>query len=144
MTRYYRREIGLGLPESKIIGVTGSHNGVTVNDLCKSAFLDRTHGSRLLKGLEDRGFLERRVNPQDSRSSLIFLTHRGREVLEDITQVTTRIDNELFGALEKKDRRIFDDFVQAITSRILALQQEDGTANNPVDQGSAKPRKNSD
>lgn len=47
--------------------------------------------SKIIKELETLGLIERRKNPQDSRSSLLSLTDKGRQLLQDSIKASNEI-----------------------------------------------------
>jgi DNA-binding MarR family transcriptional regulator len=67
----------------------------------------RIHPSRLvaiLDNLEERGFLERRPNPDDRRLYSLHLTKGGEEVLERIGKVAREHQDALLSALSREER----------------------------------------
>lgn len=58
--------------------VTG--NGVTVSSLAELAGVRKQTMAEAVEQLERLGYVERRPNPHDRRSRLVFLTDRGRSV----------------------------------------------------------------
>lgn len=55
-------------------------SGMTVNGLVEYLLVSRQSLNGVLKRMEESGFIERVVNPEDSRSRMVRLTPKGREV----------------------------------------------------------------
>jgi DNA-binding MarR family transcriptional regulator len=67
----------------------------------------RIHPSRLvaiLDNLEQRGFLERRANPDDRRLYSLHLTEDGGKILEKIGKVAREHQDALLSALNREER----------------------------------------
>ena len=55
-------------------------NGITNNELAKRACVTKQMMSKIVGLLEEEGYIYTRKNPNDSRSSIIFLNDRGKEL----------------------------------------------------------------
>jgi DNA-binding MarR family transcriptional regulator/N-acetylglutamate synthase-like GNAT family acetyltransferase len=93
-TRFYTRRLGVlqeallgsefNLAEARIVYEVALGQRVTASDLSGALDLDAGYLSRLLKGLERRGFLTRKVAEGDARQSLLKLTGKGRREFEKL------------------------------------------------------------
>lgn len=66
--------------------------------------MDVTTFSRQVKTLEGKGFLERRVAPEDRRVSLLGLTSEGRRVMEQIDRYMAAKIEQIFAAMTPFER----------------------------------------
>jgi DNA-binding MarR family transcriptional regulator len=77
----YRRFARLGLemtPEQWAVLVRlWERDGRSQNDLSEVTLRDKHTISRMLDGMVERGWVERRPDPSDGRSKLVFLTRTG-------------------------------------------------------------------
>ena len=55
-------------------------DGITNNELAKRACVTKQMMSKIVGLLEDEGYIYTKKNPNDSRSSIIFLNERGKEL----------------------------------------------------------------
>ena len=58
----------------------------------------------LLDGLEERGLVERRASPTDRRRHALYLTEKGREMLQRIDRVAGEHQDALCAALTEPER----------------------------------------
>jgi DNA-binding MarR family transcriptional regulator len=77
--------------------------GRTQNDLCESTLRDRPTMSRILDGMEARGLVARQTDPDDSRSRLVTLTARGRQLRGKLLPVVREMVAELEAGIEERD-----------------------------------------
>ncbi len=69
--------------------------------------LDRTTVADVIRRLEDKGWVERRVNEQDRRSRLVALTKEGLTAMEDMQAGVERSQRKLLAPLSLKEQRTF-------------------------------------
>lgn len=76
-----------------------------------------------LKGLEGRGWIERRANPDDARSLLVRLTTEGLRLID--AALVAHVDNEkrLMAPLAAADRQALDTLLARL---LVVLEGEDG------------------
>ena len=106
-TRFYTRRLGVlqeallgsefNLLEARIVYEVALGQGLTASDLATDLDLDAGYLSRLLKGLERRGFLTRNASQSDARRSILKLTAKGRKAFD---KLNSRSDLEVGKLLE--------------------------------------------
>jgi DNA-binding MarR family transcriptional regulator/GNAT superfamily N-acetyltransferase len=93
-TRFYTRRIGLlqesllrspfSLSEGRIVWEVAHRGTTTAPELGDDLGLDAGYLSRLLRGLQRKGFLVRKRSEEDGRRILLSLTDKGRSAFADI------------------------------------------------------------
>lgn len=66
-----------------IIKDNGSPDGITVSQIAAELEVTPPAVSRTLKSLDEKGFIERRVNMLNRRSTIVILTEKGEEILDN-------------------------------------------------------------
>lgn len=76
-----------------------SEKPVTQIDLAHHARMDVMMTSNVLRMLEEKGLLERKAHPTDTRAKSLAITSKGFEVAEKTVRVVETIDKAFFGVL---------------------------------------------
>ena len=76
---------------------------------------------RLLDRLVEHGLLERRHDPKDRRANRLFLTARGRQLVDDLDSLRDAIATDVMGDLSKESMQTSLDTLRAIKDRIKAM-----------------------
>ncbi|WP_037285448.1 MarR family winged helix-turn-helix transcriptional regulator [Saccharibacillus sacchari] len=74
--------------------------------LQKSLGIDGAAVTRHLKQLEAKDFVSRRNCPDDNRVTLVHLTERGREHIEEFVQEKSRLIEDLFRGFDAEEREM--------------------------------------
>jgi DNA-binding MarR family transcriptional regulator len=94
--QHYSQDIDTALREAGFGDIRPAHanvvpfvppEGITVSGLAELARMRKQSMAEAVEQLERMGYVERRANPQDRRSRLVFLTERG-EAVRPVTHTT--------------------------------------------------------
>lgn len=103
----FGRTAGLTGPQYSLIvaisHLAESEGGTTVSQLANHLHVSGTYVTAEANKLERAGLLQRAPNPDDRRSVLLQLTKSGRELLEQMIPVISRINDEIFRDLTRTD-----------------------------------------
>jgi DNA-binding MarR family transcriptional regulator len=86
--RRMRQEAGTELSASNASALSAveMHGPVTPSELADIERIKRPSATRILRGLEEEGLVQRTPDPKDGRSALISVTGEGRERLRRLRQ----------------------------------------------------------
>jgi DNA-binding MarR family transcriptional regulator len=78
------QESGLSGADYEVLAVLSGHKGdrVPARDLCKALGWEKSRLSHQLRRMQKDGLISREPNPDDARSTLVFLLHPGRAAIE--------------------------------------------------------------
>jgi len=86
-----------------------------MSQLSRLLFLDNSTLTGLVDRLERSGFVLRKVNPKDRRSSLIHMTSQGNKEVNKAETVIHRVNEEIQADFSKEEiesfKRILNSFV---------------------------------
>jgi DNA-binding MarR family transcriptional regulator/N-acetylglutamate synthase-like GNAT family acetyltransferase len=129
--RFYTKQIGLLRPEQldspfslteiRILYELAHREGLTAAELTRELGIDSGYISRILRGFEQRGLIERTRSESDARQTHLRLTSTGREAFGGLD---SRADDEIAALVERvapDDWRRLTDSMRTI-ERVLAPQ----------------------
>jgi DNA-binding MarR family transcriptional regulator/GNAT superfamily N-acetyltransferase len=94
------------LPEARIVYEIALREGLTASDLAADLSVDAGYLSRLLKGLEQRGYLKRSTSDADGRQQILELTNKGRREFESINARSDLEVRKLLDPLRAPERAV--------------------------------------
>jgi DNA-binding MarR family transcriptional regulator len=106
------RDVGITHPQFVVMTVlnflsqTDEH--VTQVRIAKMADMDAMSVSQIIRGLEEKGYLERTVSPKDTRANAVRLLEKGQEAVRRALPIVERIDEEFFGVLGDDEKLLRD------------------------------------
>jgi DNA-binding MarR family transcriptional regulator len=128
----YRR-IGLSIPQFDLLSTLSEQEGVSQQELAQRLYVTKGNVSGLLDRLESSGLVERRAPPQDRRSYALYLTERGRALVQEGLALQSRLVAATLGRLPTQDIAALDGLLVAWRDRVRELppeapSREDGAA----------------
>jgi DNA-binding MarR family transcriptional regulator/GNAT superfamily N-acetyltransferase len=117
--RFYTRQIGaldegllhspLSLAEARMLYELAHRESPTAAELGRDLRLDAGYVSRLVRGLEQRGFIERARSPTDGRRTLLRLTREGRTTFNELdTRASEEVAAILAPLSDAQQRRLLE------------------------------------
>lgn len=95
---------GYSVAENRILYELNRAEGCSANVLAEKLRIDKSYLSRILKGFEAEGLLDRRVSPEDGRAYLLRLTEKGRRETERLIEGANRQIGGMIAALTPEEQ----------------------------------------
>ena len=133
VTRMYNQEAknyGLTMAIGFTLLSIDSKKGTPSTALGPRMGMEATSLSRILKSLEDRGYIERRPNPNDGRGVLIHLTALGIEKRKESREVVMQFNDVVGEHVNKDDLKGFFNTMDVINKLILDKKVYNKTTTN--------------
>jgi len=102
------------------------NEGLSQVDLADVLELQPISLVRLLDRLVEHGLLERRHDPKDRRANRLFLTGKGKKLVDDLDSLRDAIAIDMFHDLPDKTLQTSLDTLREVKERIKALSDHDG------------------
>lgn len=101
------RADGIGPGEFDVIHAIRKNPGITQAGICKITGLDKGAVARQTANLESKGYLERRDNPDDGRSRLLYATEKAEKLKVSKAQIETCFYEWLLAELPEEEKDTF-------------------------------------
>jgi DNA-binding MarR family transcriptional regulator len=89
-------------------------DGIGMSELGERVSLDSSTLTGIIDRMERNGYVERRQNPDDRRSVLLFLTPKAREIGPSVLQFADELDASLRRPFSKEDMDTFERVLRSL------------------------------
>ena len=89
---------------SRALGVLLRHGTMRLSELTDHLHIAARSTTEVVDGLQDRGLIERRQDPDDRRATLVALTEKGEQIGSAIQDARRAETEAFFGVLSEADR----------------------------------------
>ena len=117
--RYLNSTQDLSVAEWWTIGQLAVHSPCTVSTLVEITQNDKAQVSRSATELAQKGLVRKEENPNDKRSSLLYLTDKGRALYEEIIPVRQKTQNLLLNQLTEEELAVTERAIKKLTNYLL-------------------------
>ncbi len=96
-----------------------NQNGLPQGVLADKTVRDKTTMTRLAAGLESQGLITRLPSPSDARERLVFLTDKGKEVMDKATGLVRQILAEAQAGIDETELETCRDVLRRACNNLL-------------------------
>ncbi len=96
-------------------------DGLTVRQIAELAWVDRAEVSRAAAALEARGLTDRRDNPRDRRTPILFATRAGLALHDPVMRARRRFHAAVTADLDEAECRQLDALLVKLARRLLMM-----------------------
>lgn len=100
-------ETGLTPGQPKVLEYLSIHEGSMQKDIAFGCLIEPATLTGILKSMEKKGLVERRMKNENYRSSYVYLTELGREKAKKVTEIFLETEKEVFQGIDKNEREQF-------------------------------------
>jgi len=108
--------LGLGPPQAGILRAIAAEPGRSQQALSRQLKLLPSRVVAFVDELENRGYLERRRNPDDRRLHALYLTPSGKRLMQKLSDAAREHEREVTAALNDRERGELRDLLARIAS----------------------------
>lgn len=101
------KEEGIGTAEFDFIHLVRHNPGITQTEIRETLKIDKGAAARRAASLETKGYLERKPNPADGRSQLLFATKKAEALKNSKSSIEAVFYEWLLAELPEKEKETF-------------------------------------
>jgi DNA-binding MarR family transcriptional regulator len=122
----YRREFGVSLWEWRSIALLGGAAApLSLNELARSAGIDKSQMSRVVSGLAKRGLVMREADTTDGRGVRLALSKPGRKLYSGLIRAAAQRDTVFNDCLSARERQVFEKALHKLADTARAMIQDE-------------------
>jgi len=119
-SRHIKELWGVRNTDLRLLNILDGDEPLSVNEISRRALLDQAWVSRSLRTLEAGKLVERRSDPKDSRLTLVTLTKRAREILDEARPYGVWSEQVLLNGVDEKRLKGLLDQLEANTQGLIS------------------------
>ncbi|MGY4710730.1 MarR family winged helix-turn-helix transcriptional regulator [Mycolicibacterium sp. CBM1] len=122
----YRRECDVSLGEWRVLALLGERGSLTLNKLARRSALDKAQMSRVVKGLVERGLIDRDYGP--GRTTELSLSPEGQRVYARLLDLANERDRRIRRHLGSRDQIALTRALDTLTRLAFFMEEEETAA----------------
>ena len=108
------KAVGMDLPRWRVLMILNEKNPSTVSEIATRGALKLSTMTKVAQRLEKEGFVNLAQSPEDARSTNVQLTQQGREAVDTIRQVASRVYRQATAEFSSPDIRTLNKLLCAL------------------------------
>lgn len=116
LARLYDQEHGLTVAEWRLIAILARFGPLSANDVCDRSAMDKVRVSRAVSRATGAGLVDRQIDSQDRRRSVLSLTPRGRAIHDHVVPLALDRQEQVLAGLSEAER----EQLSALLDKLLA------------------------
>lgn len=115
--RFYNnlyKQHGITLGQSFILFALMEKEGLSLGGMADKLNLDNSAITGLIDRMESDNLLFRKVDPEDRRSFLIYMSEKGRNLANTIYPLANSFNQKLKGSLNNEEQKILDKMLSSL------------------------------
>ncbi len=118
------RERGIEISggQGRILFVLWKKDHLTVGEISRMTSLAKNTVSIVVDGMVQKGILEREINPDNRRQTIISLTEYARTLQEEYEQVSQKMNHLFYRGFSEEERMDFEGYLARILDTLTQLE----------------------
>ena len=118
LSRIYKAQYGLGVPEWRVLAHLGQYAPITAKAIGAHSRMHKTKVSRAVAALEKLGFLARSGNHADRREEVLTLTAKGKAAYDDLAPKAADFARHLLDDLSAAEQRALEHTIDRLLKKV--------------------------
>jgi len=119
--------VGINPGEAWLLDVTARFGPIKQIDAAAVLNVRLPAVSRMVKGMEEKGLLERVRSQEDERIVLLSASQRGRSLLPVMRSAWNGVEERIMSGFSEEEKLLFKEFLLRIVANAEKIAEEDGT-----------------
>ncbi|MDE6701103.1 MAG: MarR family winged helix-turn-helix transcriptional regulator [Acetatifactor sp.] len=110
--------------QGRILFILWKRDKLTVSEISRQTSLAKNTISIVVDGMVRRGILERTINPENRRQTIISLTEYAKSLRERYEMVSQQMNTLFYQGFSEEERETFELFLERILSTLTQAENE--------------------
>lgn len=108
--------------QGRILFVLWKNDNLTVSEISRQTSLAKNTVSIVVDGMVQKGILERTVNPDNRRQTIISLTDCSKNLKDKYEQVSQKMNHLFYQGFSEEERNDFEQYLARILDTLTQLE----------------------
>ncbi|AKT40784.1 MarR family winged helix-turn-helix transcriptional regulator [Chondromyces crocatus] len=114
------RPLGFGMSQMPVLHALGDGGSMSQKDLARWARVEQPTMAEMLGRMERDGVVQRVLNPEDRRGSLVSLTRKARARLPKARAALIALEQELTEGFSEEEKALLSTLLQRVAGKLAA------------------------
>lgn len=119
------KESGLTPGQPKILDYLKNHDGCVQKEIARGCHIEPASITVILKGMESKGYIERKMLGGDRRSLYVFLTDKGKQYVEYLNEKFDKVESVALKNFSDDEKEKFNDLLMRVYENMIDNDKED-------------------
>lgn len=110
--------------QGRILFVLWKNNPMSISEISRETSLAKNTVSIIVDGMVQKGILERNINPDNRRQTIISLTEYAKNLQERYEQVSQEMNHLFYQGFTEEEREMFEQYLERILDTLAKIEDE--------------------
>ena len=114
-------QIGLSNAQTRLLKLLYYNREMTQAQLCNELEMDKSTVAKALSRMEGNGLITKKVNPDDTRSFLVYPTDKAVEMIPKTREVISGWTRDVTSCLTEEEMETFNNLIHKVAERAAVI-----------------------
>lgn len=111
--------------QGRILFVLWKKDNLTMSEISKETSLAKNTVSIVVDGMVKKGILERNINPENRRQTIVSLTEYAKSIQEKYEDVSQQMNTLFYRGFSEKEQKEFEEYLARIVDTLVYVENND-------------------
>ena len=117
-------DIAISSGQGRILFVLWKNDNLTISEISQKTTLAKNTVSIVVDGMVQKGILERNINPENRRQTIISLTEYAKNMREKYEEVSQEMNTLFYQGFSDNERNEFEAYLSRILNTLIQTEQK--------------------
>lgn len=110
--------------QGRILFVLWKKDHLTISEISRETSLAKNTVSIVVDGMVNKGILDRRINPENRRQTIISLTEYAKSMQSQYEAVSQQMNVLFYEGFTQEEQKVFDGYLERVRNTLLKAEDE--------------------
>lgn len=110
--------------QGRILFVLWKKDHLTISEISRETSLAKNTVSIVVDGMVNKGILDRRINPENRRQTIISLTEYAKSMQSRYEAVSQQMNVLFYEGFTQEEQKVFDGYLERVRNTLLKAEDE--------------------